>query len=49
MKYFKIPAGYEPTVAEKALMLMVERGEAFPRTITVKNGEKLHFYKILTL
>lgn len=47
MKHFIIPAYDEPTVVEKALMLMVEKGEAFPRTIRI-GGSSITFYKILT-
>lgn len=47
MKHFIIPKNEEPTVVEKALMLMVEKGEAFPRIIHI-GGTTITFYKILT-
>ena len=48
MKYFKIPPTAAPTVVERALMLMVENHEAFPRTIALGVDHELFFYKLLT-
>lgn len=47
MKHFFIGPKDKPTLAEIALMSMVDLHEAFPHTVRVKDGEELFFYKLI--